>query len=495
MSSEEAREAPCAKSTGLAGVTGQGALLVGAFGLSQAMGFTRNALLGHWLAKGDFGIAATLTLILQLIDILSDLGADRLIVQAKDGDEPRFVATQHVAVIARGVLSALVIWLTAGLAAHFFGVPEAAPAFAAVALVPFVRGFQHLDFRRAQRRLDNRPFAAAEVVPQAVALAVTIPALWLVPDYWAVVWISLIQAGTLVLISHTSAERPYQLALDRDALARLISFGWPIWLSAFPLVAVYHCDRIVIGHFIGMEALAAYTVAFMATMAPGLVASKVANALMLPLLAAAKDERERFATLFAVMSEVSILVAALYLAAFVLLGEWVLPIAFGAQYAGLGVLAGWLALIWALRMLQAAPGMALMADGATRPFLVAGLIRALGVVPAGYLAMTGHDLAVVAATGAPAELGALAYIVYCVRRRRPGLGRIFVMRAGLLVPVAAMSVLVVAWVGSADPWRLVLVSIAVLVLLALLSVAVLPNLRASAARAVSARVTVAATQP
>ena len=56
-------------------LAGQGALLFAGFAGAQVCSFLRNALLGHWLAKGDFGIAATLTLTLTLIEILSDLGA------------------------------------------------------------------------------------------------------------------------------------------------------------------------------------------------------------------------------------------------------------------------------------------------------------------------------------------------------------------------------------------------------------------------------------
>ena len=163
MTGSDAKKSPLT-----ARVAGQGALLFSGFAAAQAMSFARNAILGHTLAKGDFGLAAALTLLLQMVESLTDVGVDRLIVQAPDGDEPRFVATQHTALVFRGVLTAALLYLAANFLSHNLDASAAAWAFAAIAVVPLIKGFQHLDVRRAQRLLDNRPYIVAEIVPQAM---------------------------------------------------------------------------------------------------------------------------------------------------------------------------------------------------------------------------------------------------------------------------------------------------------------------------------------
>ena len=45
-------------------------LLFTGFGVAQACSFARNSIIGYSLSKGDFGIAATITLILQLIETM-----------------------------------------------------------------------------------------------------------------------------------------------------------------------------------------------------------------------------------------------------------------------------------------------------------------------------------------------------------------------------------------------------------------------------------------
>lgn len=77
-------------------------MLSGGFAAAQLCSFLRNALIGYALSKGDFGIAATITLVLQMLETLSDLGADRLLVQATDGDKPAMMAAAHTTLVQFG---------------------------------------------------------------------------------------------------------------------------------------------------------------------------------------------------------------------------------------------------------------------------------------------------------------------------------------------------------------------------------------------------------
>lgn len=419
-------------------VAEQGGLLFAGYAAAQGFSFARNALVGYALSKGDFGIAATITLILQLVETLSDVGTDRLIVQAEDGHSERLVGMAHTVLIARGVLTALILYIAAHPAASFFAIPQVAWALEIAALVPLVRSFLHLDFRRAQRRLDNRPQLLVEVIPQAVALAATVPLLAHHGGYAVALLLALIQAATSVMISHAIAERPYRLAADRALIVRFCTFGWPIWLSAFPLIAVYQGDRVIVGRLLGMEELAAFSAAFMVTMVPGLVAAKVGNSLMLPVLAAARDDAQAFARRYQRLGEITLLAAAVYVLVFVAAGGTILPLAFGPNYDGLGTVIAWLAAMWGLRMIQAVPGMALMALGETRPFLGAGLIRATALLPSLLVAANGYGLAAVAAAGVAGEAASLVYVAWRLDALRPGMLRPLLLPTLALAPAAAL---------------------------------------------------------
>ena len=467
-------------------LAGQGILLFSGFGAAQGLSFARNAVIGHALSKGDFGIAATITLILQIIETLSDLGSDRLIVQAPDGAEPRFIRAAHSLLAARGIVLAILLYIAGPAIAGLFGAPHAAAAFQLAALVPLIKGFMHLDFRLAQRHFDNRPQMLVEVVPQAAALLLTFPVLALTRDFSAVVSLSIAQALASVLLSHVLASTPYRFAADRGLLKRQLAFGWPILASALPLIAVYQGDRLIIGSLSGMEALANYTAAFMITMVPGLIAAKVGHAMMLPLFSDAIRRGRPLRADFKIASEATVILAALYLTGFIVCGEALLPVVFGAHYTGLGSLTAWLAAMWSLRMIQTAPGMALMSSGSTKPFVIAGCIRALAI-PLVFYAATHHAaLSTLAAIGFVFEALSLGYVAWRVERLERGLGRLLAVRACYLGPAG----LVACLTASAMPATLlagILPAAAVLLAVAGSGIALMPSLNSLTRRVLHRR--------
>ena len=459
-------------------ISGQAIMLLAAFGLGQGLSLARNALLGHWLSKGDFGVAATITLVLQLAEVLSDVGVDRHVVQSEDGELSSVQGCAHTILVARGLLTSVLIFLLAHPITGFFRIPEAAWAFEMAALSPLLRGFLHLDVRRFQRKYDNRAFVLLEVVPQAAALALMPPALHWLQGYAAVAAAFVVQALITMLLSWHLAARPYRLSFETGTLVRMLSFGWPIWLSAFPLVAVYQGERVIVGRLLGIEALAAFTVVFMATMVPGLAAAKISNSLMLPLMSATRQQAGRFSRRVRSLSEATTLAASIYAALFIVCGGQLIPIAFGPSYHGLGALASCLGVMWAVRMLQVVPGMALMSLGFTRPLLIAGCVRALALPLALLLAMHGAGLPAVAATGIAGELGSLLYVSIAANAVVEGIGLAIVRRSLFLVPACAVSF----WLSHALPGH---ASIAVTVAtftglssaLAMAAFAVMPGLR------------------
>ena len=467
-------------------IAGQGMLLFSGFGSAQMLSFVRNALIGHALAKGDFGIAAAITIMLQTVETLSDLGSDRMIMQARDGATPRFLAASHFLLVMRGALLAAILLIAAPTVAEAFGAAHATAAFQIVALVPLIRGFTHLDFRVAQRAFNNRPQLLIEVVPQAAALLATWPLLMLARDYSVVVALSCAQSAVAVALSHTLSRQPYRLALDRDILIRQLQFGWPILASALPLVAVYQGDRMIIAHFAGVEQLANYTAAFMVTMVPALIAAKVGHALMLPLFSGNVRRGQALAGKFRVASESVVVMAALYLAGFLVCGGVVLPLVFGAHYDQLGPVVGWLAAMWALRMIQAAPGMALMAHGETKPFLIAGLIRATALPVVVYAAANGAQLTTLAAIGCAFEALSLIYVAIRLEFLERDLGVTLASRAAFLGP-AILLALVSAKASPPGTLYQIMTAAGVIAVLAASAVAVMPSLNGLARHAIRSR--------
>ena len=75
--------------------------------------FLRNIALARMLTVSDYGTANTFAVIFALIEMIGYLGLDRLLVQDKNGDTPRMQAVLQAVQVVRGILLALLLFLTA----------------------------------------------------------------------------------------------------------------------------------------------------------------------------------------------------------------------------------------------------------------------------------------------------------------------------------------------------------------------------------------------
>jgi O-antigen/teichoic acid export membrane protein len=422
-------------------LAGQGVMLTAGLAAGQLFALGRNSCLAHVLSKGDFGIAASLTLTLQVLEIASDTAADRLIVQDRDGDSDSVVNAAHTILLLRGLLMACVLWMGAPSIAGLFHVEHAEAAFRWLAAIPLIKALAHLDARRMQRHYQNRAIVLIEFIPQALSFAFAFPLARIYGDYHAVIWLSIGQAAFATAVSHYVAERPWGLNPDHGTLKRFLKFGWPVMLAAVPMIAVNQFDRIVIGRYLGMEDLAAYTAVFMITSAPGVILIKVANSLMLPLLSEFQDDQPRFSERFYTLSEIVVVAASLYLVFFVVAGGPFVQLAFGANYAGLGLLTALLASAWSARILALAAGVALMAKGDTKSSLMAVSVRATSLSIALYAAFAGYGLTGIAAAGIAGDVLSIAFLTWRAGMTGDGHAQFLAVRSGFLLPVAVAAAL------------------------------------------------------
>ena len=426
-------------------------LLFGGYGLAQFIALVRNALLAHLLSKGDFGVAAALTITLQAFEMLTDPAVERLIVQARGPDLGRLLATAQLVTAIRGVAVGLLLALLAPLAAGLFGIAGTAHAFMLLAIVPVIRAGMNLDCRRAQRDLDSKPAVLVELLPQAGALALAYPAVAWSGGYDAVVWIAIGQALLQLAVSHLLARDAYRLGFDRDWFRQIMAFTGPAMISALTLLAVFQGDRIIVGRFYGVEALAAYSAAFVLTMMPAILVSRAGTSLLVPVFAELDRQPELRRTRFLLSIEITVVIAACYLAGFILLGGDIVALVFGPKYEGLGHLTAVLASMWALRTLQAPLTAFLLAAGEPKSLTIGGALRASALLLAIGLGMLEVNLILVAATGIAGEALALLFHAWRIGRIEPAVHHSMLGRLAYAPVMAVLSWTLVdarSWIGS-----------------------------------------------
>ena len=134
--------------------------------------------------------------------------------------------------------------------------------------------------------------------------------------------------------------------------------------------------------------------------------------------------------------------------------------------------------MWSVRMVQAVPGIALMARGETSPLLIAGIIRATALGPALLAVHMGLGLIGIAAAGVLGELASAAYVIQRTTRDIPGLGRATIVRTLYPLLAALMAASCMYFVPHAtNAWIQLPFGFVLAVCAMLAGLAVMPRLR------------------
>jgi O-antigen/teichoic acid export membrane protein len=434
------------------------ALLLSGNAAAALLTLARNLLVARLIPVADYGIAATLAVAMAVVEMVSALGLQQQIVQARDGEDTRFQAALQGFQLLRGLAAGAAMLALAVPLAGFLRIPEAAWGYMALAAVPVLNALQHFDIHRLTRTMRFGPMILTGVIPAAVALAAVWPlALWL--GDWRVMLASLLlQAVLAALVSHLAAERPFRLVFDRAEMGRSFRFGWPLLLNGALLFLVFNGDKLIVGRVLGMETLAVFAMGVTLTLTPTLVMAKSVQNLFLPRLSAADRATPEGAAQFrrlALAAQQALLAMGLALVAgTALAGGPVVHALLGPKYADLLPLLTLMAVAQALRVARAAPAIVALATGETTNALVANIGRALALGPAAAVAVATGDLRLVLATAVAGEI--LAHLVALWRAApvlppgspgilRPGL-------ASLAVLAAAVALAPPPGPAAAPPW-------------------------------------------
>src|SRR3989344_3574656 len=90
--------------------------------LTRLLTFVRLAVLGRLLTPAQFGYFGIAALLLSLLEILTETGINVFLVQKK-GNINEYINSAWIVSIARGILLALIIFLSAPFIATFFNSP------------------------------------------------------------------------------------------------------------------------------------------------------------------------------------------------------------------------------------------------------------------------------------------------------------------------------------------------------------------------------------
>jgi O-antigen/teichoic acid export membrane protein len=249
--------------------------------------------LGRLLTPAEFGIMGAAVIVIALSQIVSQVGVGPAIIQRRQLDTSHIRTAFTISGLLGLVLGAAV-WLSAPALAAFFRIPAVEPVFRAVALLFPLDSLNTVGKSLLTRQLRFRLFVALDVGSYILGYAcVGVLLAWLGYGVWALVAANLSQVTLRTLAMYVATRHPVRPSLNLRASRDLLSFGFGHSLGQVGIVLSQQGDNLVVGRWLGPEALGFYGRAYNLMVMPATAFGKIVNRVLFPVMAQVQDEPHR----------------------------------------------------------------------------------------------------------------------------------------------------------------------------------------------------------
>jgi len=407
--------------------------------------FVRSWILARVLSKGDYGVAATLTVTFLFLEFIGKMAFGQQIITSKHGGDRKFVDTAHTVQFALGMFSAVLFLLLARPLAGILGVPQLTTGMELLALVPACMALGNLGAFTYAREVSFERSVSLEIIPQLlITLAAWPVAVWL-NDFRAFIWLQIGKAALSTLVSYMVGGRRHAFGFQKDFCGEIFRFSWPLMLSGFIMLCSSQGDRLLMTKGFSLEQLGTYGVAYVLASAPSFALLKIVGGTALPILSRASGNHTLLRSQYALVAQVFSLCGALFAVGMVIAGEQVIVLLYGSKYAGTGILAAWLSCGHAVRMIRGAPTGVAWSRGETSSQMLGNVVRLAGLALVVPVIWFKGPLFWVAAAGLVGEVLALLAQTMAVRRRHEMEQRLCFVPALTGTICVGLAVIVAGW--------------------------------------------------
>lgn len=221
-----------------------------------------NMVLARLLTPEAFGVVATLTMVITFVELFTDAGFQKYLVQHEFNDAKDREQSTTVAFWSNFIFSLIlwgVIWLFDDEIAALVGNPNLGAALTVACVSIPLAAFSSIQMALFKRDFDFQTLFKVRIVGILIPILVTIPlAIWL-RSYWALVLGTIVQnAVNAITLTAYSSWKP-RLFYSVDKFKEMFSFT--IW-SLFESVSIWltsYVDIFIVGRFLSQHYLGLYT--------------------------------------------------------------------------------------------------------------------------------------------------------------------------------------------------------------------------------------------
>lgn len=256
----------------------------------RSLTIIKTLILARILTPSQFGIFGVASLVLGVLETISETGVNVVLIQEKMIIN-HYINTAWVISIIRGILISLIILLLSPLIIIFFDSPASLNSLLLISLIPLIRGLINPAVVSYQKNLEfNKEFKFRSILISFEVLA-TVALGFFLRNELAFVYGMIFSAVLEVILSFILLKPTPKLEFDFIKLKHVLSLGkWITFAKIFDYLFT-HGDDIVVGKLLGVYPLGIYQQAYKISSLPIIEVTETFQKVMFPAYSKILDNK------------------------------------------------------------------------------------------------------------------------------------------------------------------------------------------------------------
>lgn len=312
--------------------------------------FATLVILARLITPAEFGVVTIAIMVIGILKIFTELGVGPAIVQRKDLNENHIKTANTLALVLALIFSAF-LYLSASRVSTFFNMEELEKTITALSIMLPLSALSLVGQSLLQRRLKFKQIATLNLISYIIAYGfIAIPMAKLGYGIWSLVFAYLGQVTSMMLLVNLRIRESRIYGFDIKSAKQLLNYGFGSSLARVSNFFALEGDNIVIGKFLGAEALGFYGRAYQLINIPSALIGSVIDKVLFPIMSSIQEDKKRLSNAYIGLISITAMFLMPISAILIILSEEVIFILLGTQWDNVVPLFQILALILTFRM-------------------------------------------------------------------------------------------------------------------------------------------------
>jgi len=376
--------------------------------VKQGLRLVSNLIMTRILSPEVFGIMAIINLVIQALNMISDIGLRPSIIRSPRSDDV-YLRTAWTIQVVRGMVLWLFTILVAWPISQYYEEPVLLYILPCSGLIALFMGFNSIAVIQNQKKLKYKKIAILDVISALIGLIVMVVCGIIYHSVWSLVLGGILSTLFMTIFSFYFLDKfKHSFCWNKEVVYELFHFGKWVFISTVLTFFVAQYDKLALGKLADMSSLGLYSIAMVWAQLPVMIFSQLNNKILYPVVAEYNrtGEFKKCAAIRNSIVKLSMVICIFMVAA----GQLIVEVLYERNYSEAGDLVSILGILAWFQIVESINTNLLMAVGRPKdkiPSQVMGLVVLVGFMGVVYLNYGMYGVAVLAA----ASMMVRAYIL------------------------------------------------------------------------------------